>query len=108
MPSLTDVTIRSLATPAKGQRAYFDDGLPGFGIRVSQGGTRTFFVFLGKGSSRNRHSIGRYGIITLAEARTEAKRLNASVSAPESPCPLTKSHFPAELRYDCCSSTKQR
>ena len=33
--------------------------------------------FLGKASNRRRHAIGRFGIISLADARAEAKRLLA-------------------------------
>ena len=77
MSNLTDLAIRSLKAPAKGQKDYFDDALAGFGVRVSQGGTRSFFLFTGKAHNRRRHAIGRVGIITLAQARVEAKRLLA-------------------------------
>jgi integrase len=77
MANLTDLAIRSFPVPTSGQKAYFDDAVPGFGVRVSQGGTRSFFLFTGKAHNRRRHSIGRVGIITLAQARAEAKRLLA-------------------------------
>src|SRR5258706_607791 len=38
---LNDVVVRTLPPPAKGQKTYYDDVLPNFGLRVSQGGTRT-------------------------------------------------------------------
>ena len=75
--NLTDLTIRSLSPPPTGQRDYFDDALPGFGVRIGQGGTRSFFLFTGKTKNRERRSIGRWGIITLAQARAEAKRILA-------------------------------
>ena len=37
---LTDLTVRSLKPPERGQRDYADDALPGFAVRVSQGGTK--------------------------------------------------------------------
>jgi hypothetical protein len=77
MANLTDLTIRSLSPPLKGQRDYFDDALPGFGVRISQGGTRSFFLFTGQKKNRERKSIGRWGIVTLAQARAEAKRILA-------------------------------
>jgi len=77
MANLTDLTIRSISPPLKGQQDYFDDALLGFGIRISQGGTRSFFLFTGKKKNRERKSIGRWGIITLAQARAEAKRILA-------------------------------
>ncbi|MFN3658192.1 MAG: tyrosine-type recombinase/integrase [Pseudolabrys sp.] len=72
---LTDQTIRSLTAPPQGQKLYRDDTLPGFGCRVSQGGTRTFVLV--HGEERQFLTIGRYPIISLSDARTEAKRFLA-------------------------------
>jgi integrase len=59
--------------PTKGQADFWDSKLPSFGVRVSQGGSKTFVLKV----NNTRRTLGRYGIITLAEARTEAKRLLA-------------------------------
>jgi integrase len=67
---LTDFAIRSLPIPEKGQKDYWDD-LKGFGIRVSQGGSRTFIV-MHRGS---RKALGRYPLLGLAEARERARAL---------------------------------
>jgi integrase len=71
---LTDLTVRHLKTEAK-QRSYFDDTVQGFGVRVSPGGTKTFVLV--HGPARERISIGRFGVISLADARAEAKRILA-------------------------------
>ena len=80
--SLTDAQIKRLRASEKGQRTYFDDALPGFGVRVSQGGTKTFIALCGP--KRKRHSIGRYPNMSLAEARARAKGIQAEF-ALESP-----------------------
>lgn len=72
---LTDISVRALPPPAKGQKTYFDDTLPGFGCRVSQAGTRSFV--LQHGRDRRLTTIGRYPIISLSDARAEAKRILA-------------------------------
>lgn len=72
---LTDLAIRSLKAPESGQRTYTDDALPGFGVRVSQGGTRTFVLVMG--ANRQRVKIGDVGVVKLADARTKAKTLLA-------------------------------
>jgi integrase len=72
---LTDISLRQLPVPEKGQRIYFDDTLPSFGCRVSRGGTRSFVIQ--HGADRQLITIGRYPIISLSEARTEAKRILA-------------------------------
>jgi hypothetical protein len=72
---LTDIAIRSLAAPETGQVTYTDETLPGFGVRVSSGGARTFVLV--HGIRRERITLGRYPIISLSKARTEAKRILA-------------------------------
>ncbi len=72
---LTDLEIKNLKAPATGQKLYRDDTLAGFGCRVSQGGTKTFVLV--HGYDRQFLTLGRYPIISLSEARTEAKRFLA-------------------------------
>jgi integrase len=69
---LTDISIRRIRAPEKGAVVVPDDLIPGFGVRVSEGGTKSFV--LTHGIRRQRETIGRLGIITLQEARAEAKR----------------------------------
>ncbi|MEY9230976.1 integrase [Bradyrhizobium japonicum] len=71
--SFSDVGLRSLTPPAKGQVSYWDDKLPSFGFRVSQGGTKTFVL----NRKNSLITIGRFPTISLSQARTEAKRLLA-------------------------------
>jgi integrase len=71
--ALSDVGLRSLQPPERGQVFHWDSRLPSFGVRLSQGGSKTFIL-----KRRNQFiTIGRFPIISLAEARTEAKRLLA-------------------------------
>lgn len=71
--ALSDVGLRSLQAPQNGQLDYWDTTLPGFGVRVSQGGSKTFIVNIDKA----RRTIGRYPILKLSDARVEAKRMFA-------------------------------
>jgi hypothetical protein len=41
---LSDMTIQKLPRPEKGQKPYTDQSVPGFAVRVSQGGTKTFLT----------------------------------------------------------------
>ncbi len=59
--------------PLKGQVSYWDEKLPSFGCRISQGGAKTFVL----NRKNSLITIGRFPTITLSEARTEAKRLLA-------------------------------
>jgi integrase len=69
----TDISIRNLPIPERGQLTYDDEGSP-LKVRVSQGGAKTFLVMLGSGK---RYTIGRYGEVSLADARNAARRLKA-------------------------------
>lgn len=71
--SLNDASVRNFQPPSKGSEDHWDDKLPGFGVRVSQGGSKTFVLKL----DNSRRAIGRYPIISLSEARIEAKRMLA-------------------------------
>jgi len=72
---LTDASIKALPVPQKGQRTYIDSALPNFGLRVSQGGIKSFVVVMGR--TRQRLTIGRYPLISLQAARGRAKELLA-------------------------------
>ncbi len=74
MARLSDAVIRSLK-PAARQYFFRDDTLRGFGVRVSPQGTKTFALM--HGAERRLTTIGRYGIITLLEARVVAKKMLA-------------------------------
>lgn len=80
---LTDIGIRSLAIPEKGQKTYVDDALPGFGVRVSQGGSKSFVVTYGAG--RQRKTLGRYPDKSLKDARNEARVILGSGQVPKTP-----------------------
>jgi site-specific recombinase XerC len=73
--NLSDVSIRALPTPEKGQKLYCDGAVEGLYVRVSQGGSKTFVLVLG--SERRFTTIGRYGDVTLADARTAARKVRA-------------------------------
>lgn len=77
---LTDLTVRNLQTPASGQETYWDENLPGFGCRVSQGGQKTFVVMYGPRETRRRKIVGRYPHQSLKEARDQAKRMQAEIA----------------------------
>jgi len=72
---LTDITIKNLKPPARGQLTFTDEDLPGFGIRISQGGVKSFVVVHGR--SRTRTTLGRYPIVSLRRARKKAKEILA-------------------------------
>jgi integrase len=71
--ALENTTVRSLPVPNEGTVDYWDAKLPAFGCRVSQGGTKTFVLKM----HNTRKAIGRYPIVSLADAREVARRMLA-------------------------------
>jgi len=72
---LTEQSMKILSIE-RGQKTFFDDAVKGFGVRVSQGGTKTFVLMHGK--DRKLTKIGNVGIITLQSARNKARDILAA------------------------------
>jgi integrase len=109
--SLTDRMISGLTPPASGQQFHADRSVPGFGVRVSQGGTKTFVLSVG--TERRRITIGRYPIVSLAQAREMAKTLLArrqlGIDKPLSPrFGKVQEEYLAERDRKVRRSTRQR
>lgn len=77
MPRITDVTIRSAKLPERGQYVIYDTLVKGFGLRLSQGGSRSFILVLLRNGSKRKVTIGQFPDISLAQARDAAKTLLA-------------------------------
>ncbi len=71
---LTDMTVKQ-RPPDEGYLELWDDLTPGFGLRISPRGKRTFNIQTRVAGKQFRRSIGTFPAITLKEARAEAKRL---------------------------------
>lgn len=67
----TDISIRQLPFE-EGQKRYWDDSTPGFGITVGKR-TKTFIVMFGR--DRTLKTLGRYPTVSLQDARKAAKKL---------------------------------
>lgn len=76
-------TITLLPIPESGQRDYWDeDGpVPGFHVRVSSKGRRTFaLMYRTHAGKKRRQTIGLVGVLSLADARDQAKAILADVT----------------------------
>ncbi len=67
----------------------WDTSPPGFGVRVRSSGAKTFIFNYraggGRAAKKARHTIGRYGKITLEQARKQAQQLAGEVAAGGNP-----------------------
>lgn len=73
--ALTDNFVRTAKPPGHGSAAIFDETQRGLCLRVSAAGTKSFCLVQGK--ERTRTYIGKYPAMSLAQARTECRRILA-------------------------------
>ena len=77
------------AVPSTLDQFVWHSDLPGFGLRVRPGGSKTFIAQYRAGGGRSgqsrRYTIGRYGVLTVDEARHEARKILLSVAQGQDP-----------------------
>jgi hypothetical protein len=77
---LTKSAIDALPRPPK-DTVYWDTGSPGVGVKVTPKGRKVFIVLYrtgGAGSRLRKYTIGRYGRVTLHQARVAAQKVYAA------------------------------
>ena len=77
---LTKSVIDALPTPEK-DVVYWDQGCPGFGVKVTPKGRKVFVVLYrtaGAGSQLRKFTIGPYCRVTLHQARVAAQKIFAA------------------------------
>jgi len=82
---LTDQAIRALTPPEAGQAMVWDTLVRRFGVRVAAGGAKTFVVQYKRRRATRRAMLGHFPAVTLADARTAAKRLISQVEQGQDP-----------------------
>lgn len=87
MPRLTQRDIDALDPKAGKQYTVWDANVPGFGVRVSPAGTKTYLLKFRLKTGRVRWKmIGRVDDLTLTEARERAVDYRGLVARGQDPC----------------------
>jgi integrase len=71
---MTARTVDALRPPGSGQIDYWDAGNPGFGLRVSAGGRKTWVAMYRHRNAKRRLTLGTYPVLSLADAREKAAK----------------------------------
>lgn len=71
--ALTAAGVERLKIPKRGRVERYDGRLPGFGVRVTSNGHKSWIVLGQLNGQRVRCTLGAVGQYTLAEARTKAQ-----------------------------------
>lgn len=99
---LTAKAVEALKAPTdKLQADVFDTVMGGFGVRVSRGGTKTYFMFVRINGKLTRLSLGRAKVgggsgLTLAEARAKAGEWSEVAAAGGDPRQIREAEKEAE------------
>ena len=65
---LNDLIIRKLPVPAQGVAQHPEGKIPGFGVRVTAGGVKSFYLAYRHHGQSRRLNLGRYPVTPLAKA----------------------------------------
>lgn len=71
--NLTAASVEKLKPPLIGQIEYYDRRFPGFGLRLSHHGSKSWFLMTRLDGRLLRVTLGRYPAISLADAREQAR-----------------------------------
>jgi integrase len=83
---LTANTVRAQTLPpGKSEAIFFDDELPGFGLRLRERGSRTFVFQYKLGAKQRRMALGAATALNLAGVRKTAEQLYARVKLGQDP-----------------------
>jgi integrase len=75
---LTKRTVLGMRTDPSRDLYAWDDAVPGFGLRIKPTGVRSFMVQYRNNSGISRRlTVGRFGVLTVEEARKMGKRILA-------------------------------
>jgi integrase len=83
---LTAATVQKVQLPpGAGDKIFFDDGLSGFGLRVRDGGKRTWIAQYRIGTKQRRVTLGTVENLDAAAARQRAKDVLSKVHLGDDP-----------------------
>lgn len=82
---LTDIAIKRARPPAAGQIEIWDSAIPGFGVRVTAKGARSFVLLYRYQRHPRRWTLGRYPALSLADARQMASDALTKLEAGKDP-----------------------
>lgn len=83
---IIDSTPSPISTDGKTEQLFLrDDNIPGFAVRITSGGARSFILEKRVNGRMRRWTIGAYGPMTLEQARTEANKQIGRIAAGEDP-----------------------
>jgi integrase len=102
---LTDIIVKRLPAPERGNKVTYDDVVRGFGCRTTAAGARAFVLnYRRKADGRERRiTIGSFPDWSTAAAREEAKRLKRKIDGGADPIGENEASRAAATIADLCA-----
>ena len=85
---LTDAAIRRFKAPSAGRAEHWDAELPGFGLRITEKGAKSWVVMYRIGGRLRRLTLGSYPAISLKDARALARDAMQEVAKGNDPATM--------------------
>lgn len=85
MGRLSEQLVRKALPPVRGQLVLWDDGVRGFGLRVTPGGAKSFILDYRADQRQRRITIGSHPDWTVAAARDVARDLKRDIDLGKDP-----------------------
>jgi integrase len=106
---LTDIVIKRLPAPERGNKVTYDEAVKGFGCRVTAAGTRAFVLTYRRkvDGKQRRITIGSFPDWSTTAAREEAKRLKRGVDGGADPIGEQEESRAAATMADLCARFTQ-
>ena len=98
--TLNDRVVMDAAVPAAGRVELWDAELPGFGLRISASGRRTWQVMYRIGGRKRRLTLGSFPALPLKLARDAARATLAEVAKGQDPAAQRAAVRGGELTFE--------
>jgi integrase len=96
---LTQAAVDNLKPPATGRVEWWDSQLPGFGLRVSETGRKTWMAMYRVNGKLVRETIGTVALIpAVGDARDRARKSMQTAQSGEHPVEARKRHANVEAK----------
>jgi integrase len=82
---LTDISLQKIKAPAAGRIEVWDPEFRAFGVRITDKGTKAFQLMYRFRGKLRRKTLGQYPVVTLAEAREQARAILNTARAGNDP-----------------------
>lgn len=99
---LTDRAVKALKAPDGKYKITYDGDIPGFGLRVTKSGVKSFILNYAIHGRERRYTIGKYPAWSVAAAREEAGKLRQAIDTGHDPMAERNAKREAPTVNDLC------